>query len=960
MRLKISKPYASNKHRLTVQCLLLTLLFCFGTNTFAQSHLNSETLVANDPSVKIGKLKNGLTYYIKKNATPKNKVELRLVVKAGSVDEDDDQQGIAHFVEHMAFNGTKNFKGNTLIDALRSIGVEFGADLNANTAFDRTTYLLPIPTEKKSNIELGFKILEDWAHGIVMDDAEIEKERNVILEETRQRKGVGQRFLNQVLPSLLNNSKYAKRQPIGKEETIKNAPHEVLRRFYNDWYRPNLMAVIVVGDIAPKEAEKLITQHFAHLENPVNERTKITEEILPYAENNALVFTDTEQSQNEFWIAFSPDKYSIFRKIRDYRETFIESLYEAMLGKRLTELTQQASPPFLSASFKDMETIGSHSFMSFQMVLGKGGREKAIQAIMQEVSRAREFGFLEQELALAKKRKIASLSNQVNEENKNASVNFINEYVDHFLYQSNILSAIQYRRYWEFHEPNILVEDINAFAKKAYKDDAHKLAIYIGSNQAGENNPSTTELLNEIAEAQKMKVEPREEKKVARVLMRNKPQPGKILSELSNRKLGTVEMRLSNGIKVILKKTDFKNDEILFSCEKFGGTSVFENKDYLSAKYSDHFIFAMGLAQFTPIQIGDILSGKTISVNRSIGTYSESISGNSSLHDMETLFQMLYLRITSPRKDPVLFDTNLTSFQEAVRKGVMSPEAILSEEFSATLFNNHPRAGRQPTVDELQQLNIDRTLAIYKERQQNFNGASFVFVGNFDMAKIRPLIAQYLAAIPNTGEATSYRDIHLDTVKGVVKKEVFAGIENKAAVLITFAGEANYSREERTHFYALLEILRLKMNAVLREKLGLVYTASVDGDLVRAPNGRYYITFYVPCSPENTDQLIAALFTEIEKLKTDTTQASEIGNVKKNWLISNRKEMRENAHWLSELADAALFGTDQAQILLAQKRINALNAEQIQLAAKRYLNTGNYVQMLLKPEVLKTQPVTPK
>ena len=916
----------------------------------AQAAINLNDPIPVGPQVKVGKLANGLTYYIHKNSKPEKRVELRLVVKVGSVMEDDDQQGLAHFTEHMAFNGSTHFKKHELISYLQSIGVKFGADLNAYTSFDETVYILPIPTDKKENLETGFQVLEDWAQGVQMNADDIDKERDIILEEARLGKGANDRMSRVMLPEIFNGSKYAERLPIGKEAIIKNFKHDVIKRFYADWYRPNLMAVVVVGDVETDQAEKMILAHFSKLKNPVKERSRETIKIPEYAETKGLVITDKEATNNVVLIRYPVHATTPNKVISDYRHDMIKNLMTTMLAQRLQELTQQANPPFLGASSSTSQFApGYESFGVFSM-LGRGGVEPAINAVIQENERARQFGFSAEELERVKKMRLRSLESMYSERDKTNSAGFAAEYIRNFLVQESIPGMVNEYAYNIEFLPGITLAEVNLYASQSIPVNSQKLVVYMGSNKTDVSAPTQTELLSLLTVAEKIPTVAVAQKAVASSLMERPAKSGSIVSELYNKELDLLELKLSNGVKVILKSTDFKNDQVVMSAGRFGGQSLYGDKDNYNARFANGVVWSMGLKTFTPTEIPKILAGKFAQLQTNSGHYSESISGTAGSADVESLFQMLTLRMTSPRKDEDLFKNFIKSNQDASKNTMASPESIFTDTLITTLFNHHPRLVRTARPEDFDKVELERAMAIFAERFGSAKDLTFIIVGSFDIEKIKPLIMLYLANLPTPEIVSHYRDLGMRPVTGVVKKEVRVGSEAKSNVSLNFTGPVKYSKEENFVFHAMLDVMNLRITDILREKLTLIYSGGMNGSLSRVPYQNYRISVSLPCGPGNVDRVIAAMFAEIEKMKIQGPLPSDLNKVKQNWLKERQIALRTNSFWLNDLQDSVLYGTDKAELLSYEKRVNDVTLYDVKEAAKRYFNMENYVQVVMYPE----------
>src|SRR5258708_17926520 len=619
---------------------LMFALLLLGFAASAQLKLSDPLLVS--PEIKIGKLSNGLTYYIRKNGRPEKKVELRLVVKVGSIMEDDDQRGLAHFTEHMAFNGTKNFKKNELVSFLQSIGVQFGADLNAYTSFDETVYILPIPTDKPENFDKGMLVLEDWASTVTFEDIEVDKERGVVLEESRLGKGANDRMNKVIFPKLFAGSKYAERLPIGKDDILKNFKYDVIKRFYKDWYRLDLMAVIVVGDVDLTDAEKKIKEHFEKIKNPAKERQRTYAEIPGRTTSEGLSITDKEATNNIVQIYYSTKITKPDITLGDYRNTIIKNLFNSMLGQRLQELTQKPNPPFVFAQSGPNDFVQGHEAYSSVMLVGKSGAEQGIKAIVQENERVRKFRFTSGELDRAKKSSLRSIERFYNEREKTESQTHAEELIRNFLVQESIPGIENEFNYDKEFLQTITLEELNQYAAKIIPSAEGKLVVFSGSDKSDTVIPSSTELLAIAAKAEQMPVTAYEETAVATSLMDKAPAGGKIVNEKENKNLGYTDLTLSNGVKVIFKQTDFKNDQVVMAATRFGGQSLYDQKDYFNAAYATTIVGQMGVKDFSPVDLRKILSGKTASASVQMGTITEAVRGQSGSADLESMLQLVY------------------------------------------------------------------------------------------------------------------------------------------------------------------------------------------------------------------------------------------------------------------------------------------------------------------------------
>jgi len=875
------------------------------------------------------------------------------VVKAGSILEDEDQLGLAHFTEHMAFNGSTNFKRHELVSYLQSIGIKFGADLNAYTGFDETVYILPIPTDKRENIEKGFLVLQDWAQGVKFNDADIESERGIVLEELRLGKGANDRMNKLLLPRMFNGSRYAERLPIGKAEVLRSFKPDAIRRFYKDWYRPDLMAVIAVGDIEPADAEKLIQQHFGQLRNPELPRPRIYAEIPERTKSDVLVLRDREASANMLLIRYPIVPQTESTTLLGYRSDLIEQLSGMMLSARMAELTQRADPPFIQGSSGMSKVVRGYRSFNVTAMLGKGGATPAINALVQENERARQFGFTASELERAKRSLLRNVERGYNERDKSDSRMYASEYLRNFLEGEAIPGIENEYRYANQLLPGITLDEVNAAVRKAIPAEDAKLVVYMGVDSPEVPAPVPAELLAAVDAARKTTLTAREDKAYGTKLMEEPPKAGKIVSETANKQLGTTELLLGNGVRVVLKPTDFRNDQVLLGAVRLGGQSLFDDKDIFNARYTSAVMALMGTMDYSPLDLQKILAGRSVNAAVSLSGISEALGGTSGSADIETMLQLLYARLMHPRVDAALFESFLAKQRDVAKNSLARPEAVFADTVAATLFNNHPRVPRAPRVEDFDKVQLDRVVEIYRERFGSGKDWTVFMVGSFDVEKVKPLIATYIGSLPAGDIVTAFRDPGVRPVRGVVKKEVRRGREAKSNISITFAGDAAYSQQEQVKLQAMLEVLNIKLTEVLREQMGLIYGGGSQGTLSKLPYGNYAITLSLPCGPENVEKVIAAAFAEIRKLQAQGPEAGDLEKVKQNWNTNHRRSMRENGYWLNYFQGAYLNGIAPETILQYGERVDAVKAADIKAAAGRYFDFENYVQVVLYPE---TQP----
>jgi zinc protease len=904
-----------------------------------------------DPNVKIGKLPNGLTYYIRKNVKPEKKVELRLAVNAGSVLENNDQRGLAHFMEHMGFNGSKNFPKNELVDYLQKSGVKFGADLNAYTGFDETVYILPIPTDDPAVVEKGFMVLEDWAFNNLFDKNEIEKERGVVLEESRLSKGSFERMSRQYFPKLFNGSKYAERLPIGTDAVLKNFKHETLKSFYKNWYRPNLMAVIVVGDIDPADAEKKIKAHFSKFTNPAGAPARPA--ITPIAQRTkpeAMVVTDEEATNNILQI-FNFIKPA--RKIKtwaDYRENLVEELISSLINQRLNELTQKADPPFVFGYTGYQSFLRGYNTFISAALLGDNPMQEAMDALIAETNRARQFGFLQSELDRVKAATLNGAEKGFLEKDKTQSGQIVGEYVQHYLNSDPIPGVEHNFKFLQQVLPGIKLEEINAAAKKM-PSTANSFALLQAPTKMKDKLPTNDALLNSIVAANKKPVTAYEEKAIAASLLDKDPAPGKITAETKNEKLGTTDLTLSNGVTITIKPTQLQNDEIAMDAWRWGGYSNFDLADKDNAKSAAILVGEMGLKDMSPTDLQKFLAGKTIEGSPYINAHEEGIEGSSSVKDFETFLQTVYLFHTQPRKDEALFKSYISKNKSMLQFVMQNPQAWYADTLTKILYNNHPWAdGGIPRPQDLDKLNLDKAFGIYQQIFGNAYGMHYTFVGNIDIEKAKPLLEKYIGSLPASPKENKYKDNGVRMVKGMTEANLKRGKESQSTINIFFEGETEYNRDDKLHLAALIEVLNIKIIEKLREEMSGIYGGGLQGNISKRPYVHYTITGRLPCGPENVEKLTNAFMNIIKEAQEKGIDQKDLDKVRETWKKQYHVNLQSNDWWLTGLSTAWIDQSNPEALLDYEKRVDALKVEDLQHAAKKFLTLNNMVKAVLYPE----------
>jgi zinc protease len=935
--------------RILFSAIALLLCFSFNFQLFAQINLSEKLPLDN--KVKIGKLENGLTYYIRPNSKPEKKVELRLVVNAGSILEDNDQQGLAHFTEHMAFNGTKNFKKNELVNFLQSIGVDFGADLNAYTGFDETVYILPIPLSDPTNFTKGLQILQDWAGGISFEGKQIDDERGIILEESRLGKGAEDRMFRKIYPKQYEGSRYAQRLPIGKDSLLKTFKHSAIKRFYADWYRPNLMAVMVVGDIDVAETEKLIKQYFGGLKNPVNPRPRIAATVPARTKNDALVVTDKEATNFQIELNYSTVKTKPEITVEDYRRnSIIKSLFTSMLNQRMNELAQSGNPPFSFAGGNfGSYARGYEAFNAFA-IPGPKGPDTALQAVLTELERVKKFGFTQSELERAKKQQLASIERSYNNRDKTESGVLVEEYIRNFLQQEPIPGIEREFEYKNGLMPGVQLAEVNALANELKKNEKLFIAFQ-GPEKSNFTLPNKTQLIAAAESASTIPVKAYEEKALAASLLKSVPTAGNLVKETKNEALDIIELFYSNGTKVIIKNTNFKQDEIILTGFKKGGTNAYGLTDKYSAAYATSAIQQMGIGEFNPVDLRKFLSGKTANANIGLNALSTRVSGNSSIKDMETMFQLMYLNFTQVRKDEALFKGWKDKIKSQVQFMMADPTSAFIDSVYKVMYGGNPMAPSAiPNATDFDQINLDRAIEIFKEQTNDASDYTFIMVGNVDLNIVKPLLATYIGGLPSKGKKGEFVDNGLRILPGQKELKFYKGKEPKSFIFNIYSGDATYTEQAALHTEMLAEILNIKIIEELREKIGGIYGGGVNGSLNKYPFQGYTMVLQLPCGPENVEKLSAAATAEIEKIKQNGPEQKDLDKVKKSLLEKYAVNMKDNRFWSGVLQGIYFSENDPTRILNYKDIVSAVSIEDIKKAATMVFDSKNRINAVLFPE----------
>ncbi len=929
--------------------ILITFLCFTWHNIFAQiEDLNQE--IPADPSVKIGKLSNGLTYYIKHNAKPANKAELRLVLKAGSILEDEDQLGLAHFIEHMAFNGTKSFPKNELIDYLQSLGIEFGADLNAHTGFDETVYKLSVPTDA-STLNTSLQVLRDWADGITFSHEEIDNERGVVAEELRARSGARMRMYYKSIPVLTNNSRYAERLPIGTLDVIMNSEYDVMKRFYNDWYRPDLMALVLVGDFDVNQTEEKVKDIFESIKPHEASKERVYYKI-PNNENTKItVITDKEARGIQFTVYIKREEEAI-KTLKDYRQQVLNALYSGMLRQRFDELTTKPDPPFLSATAGIGNFLANMDCYYLRVNLNEDKVNDGISALLIESERARKFGFTEGEL-LRYKASMLNRADMLKKEKGKLSTRFyIEQYIDNFTDNDPIPGEAFNYEFYKSVLPTITLDEVNSVAKKWVRDD--NIAIVLNAVEKSSFTPPTEDEISQILEDVATKnISPYKDELANAKLMDELPISGKIINELYNEKMDVTTWELQNGITVIAKPTQFQNDLISMSGFRPGGSSVVPDSLYISARNAGTIVSRSGVNGISPTDLKKINMGKTLNVTPRINFYDDLFSGISSNKDFEDLFQMTHLYFTSPNKDENIFNSFKENMKSIAKDQDKTPGIYFDNRISDIMTKNHLRATELSEEDIEKNLNLDDAFNFYKERFSFANGFTFVFVGSFQIDQLKDYVSQYLGSLPSDlNKKSNWKDIGLRYTHGIIKDTTIKGVDDKSKVDMRFVGQLKFSLEEKKKISLLGKLLKIKLTEELREKMAGVYGTQVSGFAADRPYDWYRLNIRFTCDPDNVNKLITKVLEEIDKIKRNGASDTDVNKIKEAELTNAKDALEYNQYWIYKLKESYMHGLNFESILDYEESINKIDSNMFKEAANTYFNMNNYAEFILMPEQL--------
>lgn len=937
------------KHLFRAFILVAVILCCNFQQTLAQQM----PPIPVDKNVRIGQLDNGLTYYIRKNSLPANRADFYIAQKVGSIQEEANQRGLAHFLEHMCFNGTTHFPGDGLKQYLERIGVKFGENLNAYTSIDETVYNISnVPVTTPGAIDSCLLILHDWSNDLTLDPKEIDKERGVINEEWRTRMSAMQRFQEKLLPAMFDGTKYATCFPIGTMDVVMNFKYQTLKDYYEKWYRPDLQGIVVVGDVDVDAIEAQIKKVFADIPAQPNAAERVYYPVNNNQEPIILIAQDKEQSNiqaivfNKHEATPESEKNSMGYLVQDYATTLISN----MLNARLDELAQTANPPYIYAGTYDDIFFAAKTKDAFTGVVGckEGEVEKGLTTLLREMERARQFGFTETEYNRARAEYLRQLESAYNERDKRKNKTYVDEYVRNFLDKEPIPGIENEYALINQVAPAIPVQALNQLMQALVTDSNQVVAIF-GPEKEGLKLPTEEAIRNILKEVKSEKLEAYVDKVSDEPLMAEKPKGGKIVSEKENATFGTTELTLSNGVKVILKKTDFKADEILMKGFSLGGNSLFPDAEIINIKELNDVIDVGGLGNFSKVDLEKVLAGKKAAAKAGVGNLTEAVNGNCSPKDLETMLQLTYLSFTAPRKDVDAFNSYKNRAKASLQNRELNPMVTFNDSISSGLYGNHPRNIRiKPEM--IDKIDYDKIIRMYQDRFKDASDFTFIFVGNVDTQKDKSMIAEYLGALPAINRKETFKDTKMELRKGVFKNEFTKQQEMpKSSVFVSYTGACKYDQKNNILLSVTTQILDLIYTEKVREEEGGTYGVYVGGNLSKYPKEIGGVQIIFDTAPSKKEKLMTIIFAEAAKLAQNGPSEANLNKVKEFMLKKHAENLKENSYWLGVFDEYLLTGVDMAQGYDAL--VNSITVKDIQKFADDLFKQKNEVEVtMVSPE----------
>ena len=941
-----------NMKHLFHSLLAVAFVLCAGFQQAVAQQMQFPPLPV-DKNVRIGQLDNGLTYYIRHNKLPENRAEFYIAQKVGSILEEPQQRGLAHFLEHMAFNGTKNFpgddKGLGVIPWCETVGIKFGTNLNAYTSIDETVYNISnAPIDRTGVLDSCLLILHDWSNYILLKDDEIDKERGVIREEWRSRNSGMLRVYTDLLPTIYQGDKYADCMPIGSIDVINNFPYKDIRDYYHKWYRPDLQGIVIVGDIDVDTVEAKLKAVFADVQKPVNPAERTYYPVTDNKEPIVAIGTDKEVDDPSIEIYFKQDATPDSEKnnVGYLASQYMTSMISSMLNARLSELVQSANPPFTRASsyYSDFFVAKTKEAFALSASSKADGIETALKTLLQETERARRFGFTESEYARARANYLQSLESAYNEREKTKHGSYVREYVQNFLNGEPIPGIEAEYAMMNQLAPNIPLQAMNMVMQQLVPD-SNQVVIIAGPAKEGLKYPTKEEVINLLKGMKDLDLQAYVDKVSDEPLMKEAPKGGKIISEKEGDIYGSTKLVLSNGVTVYVKKTDFKADEIRMKGTSLGGKSIFPDKDALNFAVMDNVIAVGGLGNFSQVDLTKVLAGKKVSVNAGLGATTENVFGTCSPKDFETMMQLTYLTFTAPRKDAEAFESFKNRMKAQLESAQANPLSSINDSLQKAMYNNHPRVVMMKP-EMVDQIDYDRILEMYNDRFKDASDFTFYFVGNIDLETAKPLIAEYLGALPAINRKETFKDTKMSIRKGVYKNEYAKEPQTPTATIVfLYSGKAPYTLKNDILLSFATQVLDMVYTEEVREKEGGTYGVNCFGDLQKYPKEQLLLQIVFQTDPAKKDKLAGIVVDELKKLAAEGPSDVHLQKVKEYMLKKYADNQKENGYWMNNLNDYFYYGMDMTEGYT--DIVNSITAKDIQKFVSDLLKQGNEIEVTM-------------
>ena len=941
-----------NMKHLFHSLLAVAFVLCAGFQQAVAQQMQFPPLPV-DKNVRIGQLDNGLTYYIRHNKLPENRAEFYIAQKVGSILEEPQQRGLAHFLEHMAFNGTKNFpgddKGLGVIPWCETVGIKFGTNFNAYTSIDETVYNISnAPIDRTGVLDSCLLILHDWSNYILLKDDEIDKERGVIREEWRSRNSGMLRVYTDLLPTIYQGDKYADCMPIGSIDVINNFPYKDIRDYYHKWYRPDLQGIVIVGDIDVDTVEAKLKAVFADVQKPVNPAERTYYPVTDNKEPIVAIGTDKEVDDPSIEIYFKQDATPDSEKnnVGYLASQYMTSMISSMLNARLSELVQSANPPFTRASsyYSDFFVAKTKEAFALSASSKADGIETALKTLLQETERARRFGFTESEYARARANYLQSLESAYNEREKTKHGSYVREYVQNFLNGEPIPGIEAEYAMMNQLAPNIPLQAMNMVMQQLVPD-SNQVVIIAGPAKEGLKYPTKEEVINLLKGMKDLDLQAYVDKVSDEPLMKEAPKGGKIISEKEGDIYGSTKLVLSNGVTVYVKKTDFKADEIRMKGTSLGGKSIFPDKDALNFAVMDNVIAVGGLGNFSQVDLTKVLAGKKVSVNAGLGATTENVFGTCSPKDFETMMQLTYLTFTAPRKDAEAFESFKNRMKAQLESAQANPLSSINDSLQKAMYNNHPRVVMMKP-EMVDQIDYDRILEMYNDRFKDASDFTFYFVGNIDLETAKPLIAEYLGALPAINRKETFKDTKMSIRKGVYKNEYAKEQQTPTATIVfLYSGKAPYTLKNDILLSFATQVLDMVYTEEVREKEGGTYGVNCFGDLQKYPKEQLLLQIVFQTDPAKKDKLAGIVVDELKKLAAEGPSDVHLQKVKEYMLKKYADNQKENGYWMNNLNDYFYYGMDMTEGYT--DIVNSITAKDIQKFVSDLLKQGNEIEVTM-------------